>query len=102
MSGGSYNYLCRTWDLDRLLGHRGELERMSERLAGLGYAADAARETEELLVMLRQWENRAEVRVERLRDVWKAIEWWDSGDYGEERVKGALAEYRGDTERKPG
>lgn len=99
MSGGSYNYLCHAWDLDDLLEHRAGLEKMSARLAGLGWAEDAARETEELLVMLRQWQVRAETRMERLREVWKAVEWWDSGDWGEDQVRAALAKYRGDKEQ---
>ena len=97
MSGGSYEYLCHSWDLGDLLAKRGELERMSARLAGLGWAEDAARETEELLVMLRQWQIRAETRIGRLRDVWKAVEWWDSCDWSEDRVRQALAAYRGDS-----
>lgn len=94
MSGGSFNYLCHTWDFDALASKQGDLEAMSRALAELGYAKDAARETEELLVMLRQWENQAIVRVERLREVWKAVEWWRSSDYSEDDVKEALAEYR--------
>lgn len=101
MSGGSYDYLCHTWEL-RDLFKRDEnssgstLEQMADRLAGLGYAQDAARETQELLVQLRQWTVRAEVRMDRLRDVWKAVEWWDSCDSGEEQLKAALAKYRGE------
>lgn len=100
MSGGSFNYLCHTWDLDGLMEKRGSLEEMASELAGLGYAQDAARETEELLVMLRQWEVRASVRVERLREVWKAVEWWRSCDYSEDQVREALAEYRGESEKE--
>ena len=100
MSGGSFNYLCRTWDLNDLIGKHGSLEAMASELAGLGYAQDAARETEELLVMLRQWEVRANVRVERLREVWKAVEWWRSSDYSEDQVHEALAEYRGDSQQE--
>src|SRR5215207_487543 len=96
MSGGSYDYLCYQGDLDELIGRKRTLREMADRLAGLGYAQDAAAETEELLVMLRQWEVRAQVRAKRLQDVWKAIEWWDSCDWSEDRVKEALAEYRGD------
>ncbi|MFG1963104.1 hypothetical protein [Nonomuraea sp. NPDC049028] len=96
ISGGSYDYLCDIQDLDDLLGHRYNLKQMSARLAGLGWAEDAARETEELLVMLRQWQVRAETRITRLRDVWKAIEWWDSCDWSEDQVREALAAYRGD------
>lgn len=103
MSGGSFNYLCHTWDLNDLVEKRGSLEAMATELSGLGYAQDAARETEELLVMLRQWEVRAGVRIERLREVWKAVEWWRSCDYGEDQVREALAEYRSEgVKEQPG
>jgi Holliday junction resolvasome RuvABC DNA-binding subunit len=72
MSGGSYNYLCHSWDLDDLDKHESDLEDMADRLAALGYAQDAARETQALL------------------------EWWDSNDWSEDQVKEALAKYRGD------
>ncbi|GAA1888313.1 hypothetical protein GCM10009837_07700 [Streptomyces durmitorensis] len=98
MSGGSYNYLFAAADLEDLVSRRWDLEEMASRLAGLGYAQDAARETEELLVLYRQWETRASVRLARLSDVWKAVEWWDSNDSSESRVHEALAKYRGDTD----
>ncbi len=101
MSGGSYNYLCYAQDLEDLQSHRHELEAMATRLAGLGYAQDAARETEELLLLLQQWEVRAAARLQRLTAVWKAVEWWDSCDSGEDGVQAALAKYRGDTEGTP-
>ncbi|MGW0905027.1 hypothetical protein [Streptomyces sp. NPDC002853] len=97
MSGGSYNYLFAAADLEDLQARRWDLEEMASRLAGLGYAQDAARETEELLVLYRQWETRASVRLARLSDVWKAVEWWDSHDSSEDRVHEALAKYRDDT-----
>lgn len=100
MSGGSFNYLCHTWDLDALIGKLGDLEDMSRALAAVGYAKDAARETEELLVILRQWEVQAGVRLDRLREVWKAMEWWQSCDYGEDQFKEALAEYRGEPKER--
>jgi hypothetical protein len=96
MSGGSYNYLCHAFDLDDLLEKRHSLREMADRLAGLGYADDAAKETEELLVLLNQWGVRAEVRRNRLADLWKAVEWWDSCDWSESRVHEALAAYRGE------
>lgn len=97
MSGGSYGHLYAVLDLADLTEQRNSLEEMAARLAGLGYAQDAARETEELLVLMRQWETRAHVRLRRLADVWHAVEWWDSGDSSEDRVHRALATYRGDT-----
>ncbi|WP_306317219.1 MULTISPECIES: hypothetical protein [unclassified Streptomyces] len=101
MSGGSFNYLCYVQDLEDLRSQRHDLEDMASRLAGLGYAQDAARETEELLLLLRQWEVRATARVARLTDVWKAVEWWDSSDSGEDGVHEALAKYRNDTDGLP-
>jgi hypothetical protein len=96
MSGGSYNYLCHSWDLEDLLKQKASLSDMADRLSALGYAEDAAKETYTLLVLLRQFETRAEVHAERLRDLWKAVEWWDSADWGEDSVRKALAAYRGD------
>lgn len=52
MSGGSYEYLCWADDLDRLLEKQHHLEAMADRLAGLGYADDAAAETTDLLLTL--------------------------------------------------
>jgi hypothetical protein len=95
MSGGSYDYLCHK-DIEDLFNMDRQLQEMSDRLAGLGYADDAARETQEFILNLRQFRNRIEAAAKRLNGVWYAVEWWDSGDYGEEQVKEALAEYRGE------
>jgi hypothetical protein len=99
MSGGSYNYLCNSWDVEDLLRHKSDLSDMTDRLAALGYAEDAAKETYLLLVLLRQMETRVEVHLQRLTDVWKAVEWWDSSDWGEDAVKEALAKYRGEIKK---
>lgn len=101
MSGGRYNYLCGAQDLEDINGKRFALREMADRLAGLGYAQDAAAETEELIVLLQQWEVRATVRIKRLTDVWKAVEWWDSNDSGEDGLHEALAAYRADTDGTP-
>ena len=96
MSGGSYDYLCWASELDQLLEKQHHLSDMAERLAGLGYADDAATETTHLLLAMRQWRIRAAAHVDRLTDVWKAVEWWDSADWSEDRVHEALTKYRGD------
>jgi hypothetical protein len=96
MSGGAYDYLHEVCDLEDIQAKQHHLAAMAERLAGLGYAADAAAETEELLVLFRQWQIRAGVRITRLEKIWKAVEWWDSHDWNEARVHEALAEYRAD------
>jgi hypothetical protein len=93
MSGGSYNYLHNK-ELDDLVNISEELERMANRLAGLGYAEDAASESTELLLIIRQFRVRGRAILNRLGPVWKAVEWWDSYDWGEEDLKAALAKYR--------
>ena len=99
MSGGSYEYLCHK-SADELLNQQDQLEHMAARLAGLGYAKDAAMETEELICIIRQSLVRIETRAARLSGIWKAVEWWDSCDWGEGRVKEALQKYRGEGEDK--
>jgi hypothetical protein len=96
VSGGSYDYLfakpveiIMAGDLDD------SLERMVDRLAGLGYAEDAAQETMVALLELRAARVRIATIQKRLAEVWKAVEWWDSGDSREDGVRGALAAYRG-------
>lgn len=88
MSGGSYDYLC--FKADDLSGRRGTVEEMAQRLEGLPYATAAAVDTRRVLTLLDDARNLAE----RLSDTWHAIEWWDSGDYGEEQAQEALAAYR--------
>lgn len=93
MSGGSYNYLCNRM-AEEILQIQSDIERMAEKLATLGYAKDAAKETSHLLARSRAFEVYVETAMERLREVWKAVEWWDSADWGEDSVKQALEEYR--------
>lgn len=95
MSGGSYDYLFIKdwWEIH---GAEADLEAMRDRLAGLGYADDAARETAELLLLIRQYRVRVNVMMERLSGVFRAVEWWDSCDSSEDQVKIRLKEYRGD------
>lgn len=95
MSGGSFNYLCHACGVDELLNKRSDLSDMADELAALGYAKDAALETTALRARLNQIEVEIEVAMERLRPVWKAMEWWRSCDSGEEQFKAALAKYRG-------
>jgi hypothetical protein len=89
MSGGSYDYLC----FSEFAEAPEPLRRMAERLAGLPYAAKAAADTAGIVDMLGE----AARRAERLNDVWHAIEWWDSGDYGEDEARKVLAAYEAPT-----
>jgi hypothetical protein len=94
VSGGSYNYLCYREDLEDLIGNKYDIESMRVTLSDLGYADEAAKETQELLDLMAQWDAKAQEISESLKEVWKAIEWWHSCDYSEEDVKKALAKYR--------
>ena len=94
MSGGHYDYLCFAQDLEELLTKGRSLQEMYDRLDGLGYAEDAAAETEEVITILGHAQRRIARRLARLQPVWKAVEWWDSSDWSEDSVRQALAEYR--------
>jgi hypothetical protein len=86
MSGGSYNYLC--WHSSGLGQQRGDIKAMAERLESGGYFA-AARSTRDVLRLL----DGAERAAQALEDVWHAVEWADSGDSSEDRVRGAVAAF---------
>jgi hypothetical protein len=92
MSGGSFNYLYGIENLAELGdNHSGpsldDLQAMAEFLAGLGWADAAAGET-------REWLELAEREIpKRLRDVWHAMEWWRSCDYGEDQARAEVQRY---------
>lgn len=86
VSGGSYNYLC--WHADRLQEQRGDLGSMEHRLQSSGYYA-AARATRDVIRFL----DAAERAANALEDVWHAVEWADSGDSSEDRVREAVAKF---------
>lgn len=97
MSGGSYDYLCFA-DGDTLRGKEEDLKRMADRLSALGYADDAAAETMDLLLTLRQQRVYVQSVIDRLSGVWRSVEWWDSGDSGEDGLEFHLRRYRHEEE----
>ena len=92
MSGGSFDYLCRSWDLEDLWPRRHQLPRMSRFLAE-NDMPDAAKETVALELELKALDARVQAHLDRLRDLWKWAEWWDSGDSSEETFKEAYVRY---------
>jgi len=92
MSGGSYNYLCYK-DGFEIHEKKQELNDMRNRLIELGYL-DAAKETESILLMLDSFEVRIQARIDRLKDVWRSVEWYDSCDCGKDSVDIAIEKYR--------
>lgn len=99
MSGGSYNYLyLHTGGLE---AQRGDIEAMRDRLQGLAEQgvprADLA--VEQTRAILAHFDL-AEEKARALSDVWHAVEWRDSCDYGDDQVREALAKYRGEQTRE--
>ena len=94
MSGGSYNYFCFA-TAEGIHAKVEDLSRMRDRLVALGYM-DAAKETESLILIIQQSEVRIDAHIERLGRVWRSVEWFDSGDYGEDAIRDAIDGYRGD------
>lgn len=94
MSGGSFNYLCHAEDLGELWAKMDFLEEMASELHKLGYAEDVAVETKELFELLEKCNNEIDQKTKGLKEVWRAVEWWRSCDYGEDDVREALEKYR--------
>jgi hypothetical protein len=94
MSGGSFDYLCYVDGASDLLDRRGDVESMRVALSNTGYSDKEAEETQELLDLLEEVENKLMNKVGSLKDVWKALEWWHSQDYTEEGFRAALEKHR--------
>ncbi|WP_330172964.1 hypothetical protein OG875_04795 [Streptomyces sp. NBC_01498] len=93
MSGGSYNYLAEHLPGD-LEARRGSIEAMRDRLAGLEAdqvpgAAKAHRLTRYVLIHL----DLAEMKAPELADIWHAVEWRDSNDWGDDTMREAFTEW---------
>jgi len=93
VSGGSYDYLCYA-EPDEYPQKLHDFERMADRLARLGFH-DPSVETFALIGDIRSFRARMEATKKRLADVWRAVEWYDSCDYGLDQVGEAVAKYRG-------
>jgi hypothetical protein len=88
MSGGSYNYLCFK-DASQISDSAHHVKAMQDRLKGLGYEAESS-ETQEILDLLNEVNN----KIDKISDVWRAVEWMDSGDTGPEETAEAIRLHR--------
>lgn len=91
MSGGSFDYLCMSYDVGTLLARQDKIGSMAQTLRDWGHDG-AAGETEALLAELKHLDASVMDRVERLRAVWKAVEWTVSCDWGPDSVGEAVQE----------
>lgn len=102
MSGGSYNYLfCKeTADLFCATSLQ-DMEAIEAQLLSCGYK-DIAKDVRRLIEYINSAENRISVLHKQLKDVFHAVEWYDSGDYGKATLQKKLEEYRSGGKEAPG
>lgn len=98
MSGGSFNYLYIAYNLDAMVDKRVHLIEMHRAIKVLDEtefpgAALAANETQKLIDALSDAEMAVANASMQLRDVWHAVEWWHSNDYGPDQVAEELSEF---------
>lgn len=86
MSGGSFNYLFRK-DVKDLLSEIETITSMRNALLAEGLM-EQAEQTEYVLNKINQIQQEIDnvLTKTRLREVWKAIEWYYSGDYSKETM----------------
>lgn len=94
MSGGSFGYLCHQ-DITDVVVIPHELSRMTEYLERHHPEHPTTKDTRALLDELRGLYDRFDPTVDRLRPVWRAVEWFESCDGGRDDVDEALREYAG-------
>lgn len=94
MSGGSWDYLYSK-DIDELMnGSSTELlQDMADRLNSAGFE-DVAKDTQRLVEYIKSASIRIETLFKVLSPVFKAVEWFDSGDWGEETLNNEVLKYR--------
>lgn len=94
MSGGSWNYLY-TKEINDLMQYSNieTLEEMADYLNQNGYE-DVAKDTRRLVEYIKSAKIRVGTLFEILGPVFKAVEWYCSGDWGKDRVGRAIEEYR--------
>lgn len=94
MSGGSWNYLYSKEIDDLMNGSSTELlQDMVDRLNSAGFK-DVAKDTQRLVEYIKLASIRIETLFETLSPVFKAVEWFDSGDWGEETLNNEILKYR--------
>ena len=82
-------------DIDQLMnGSSTELlQDMVDRLNSAGFK-DVAKDTQRLVEYIKSASIRIETLFETLSPVFKAVEWFDSGDWGEETLNNEILKYR--------
>ena len=92
MSGGSFNYLCFS-ELPEIMYRTDELEQIEQILIEKRYE-DIAKDVHRLVEYCKSAKVRIGVLFEQLNSVLHDVEWYESGDIGDESLKEALEKYR--------
>lgn len=93
MSGGSFNYASSVCDLKSLIEHLDDLKELSEELDTLAQESRAAVDTGVLLILAEYLDNLIQTKANTLGHVWHELEWWRSGDRGEDDFRKAIVAY---------
>lgn len=95
MSGGYYDYLCMR-QLDEFVTHElGMLRRMATDILR-NETKDTQRAGDDTLAIIKQideFKKKLEPKIEALRPVWRAQEWYMSADIGLDQLQATLREY---------
>lgn len=92
MSGGSFNYLC--WaDASDIFSKRMDMELMQVALEDAGYI-EAASATKELRTDLRRIEAEIQANIDKLANIWHAMEWYRSGDWSQAQLDDEAAAFK--------
>lgn len=104
MSGGSFNYLC-VKSAEEILANPDSLFEMAEWLNTHYPKSWAALNTNLVVTRIKEIQTELDIfttkmqdlqpdaMVNKLSDVWHDIEWFESNDYGKDRVEAAIQEY---------
>lgn len=96
MSGGSFNYLfCKESHELFSTDNISELADMETELVQLGYD-DVAKDFRRLIEYIKSARNRVAVLAEMLKPIMHDIEWYCSGDIGEDTLAKKIEKYRND------
>ena len=92
MSGGSFNYLCYA-EPNELINKIDDMTAIEEELIKRGFT-DVAKDTRRLIEYILSANNKISVLFENLNDVFRAVEWRESRDIGEDDLLREIEKYR--------
>jgi len=100
VSGGAFDYVSLVDDVRQLVAKLDDLKELAAALENAGPSL-ACRQTQGLIGLLVAADVIfGDLRSGGLLDVWKAVEWNQSGDWGNDRLQEAINAYEGAAARR--